>query len=267
MIITAFGIHDASYQLQLSQKQMKDWYRKLLPHDVLKRDGVYAAALAACRTNTMRVVDAAVGGREKLGAGTTPTTPAEGEQLQPQGPGRARRMQASESLGEDIRHLEAAAVVPPPPSAGIAKSSHVHDDGSIQEVGATDEEPRPLVFLLQNNGYFNDRDDFQQNFLDKVHRMQREEIGMEQVENTSETKSGYEANSDDQNVGNVGGREDDAEIGKGVYLVDSSLSLYKRLSCYQTGSSSHYYEPVKLMEGKMLWDLFALVDREESRLS
>ncbi|CAN0153085.1 unnamed protein product, partial [Scytosiphon promiscuus] len=216
VIITAFGIHDASYQLQVSQRNVKDWYRDQMPQDVLEEDGFYAAALAACRAATMQVVDAAVGGKQTWSARRNSPDPRDDEPPRTPGPARARRRRAL---------------------------NYLRDGGdAIEKSWARDDEPPPLVFLLQNNGYFNDPNDFQQAFLEEVHRIQRHEVGLgiEQEERDLEPKS--------------------------VFLVDSSMSLFKQLACYRMDPSSHYHEPAKLVEGKMLWDLFALVDREE-RLS
>ncbi|CAM9239385.1 unnamed protein product [Hapterophycus canaliculatus] len=216
VIITAFGIHDASYQLQVSQMNIKEWYRDQMPQDVLKQDGFYSAALAACRAATTQVVDAAVGGR--------------------------KMMRSLQDLNRKTRRLEAAALVTPLFSVETANSSNIDGDAATDEVLAREEGPPPLVFLLQNNGYFNDPDDFQQGFLDEVHRMQRQEVRLGKSEVADET-------------------------GEGVFLVDSSVSLFKRLACYRIDPSSHYHEPTKLVEGKMLWNLFALVDREDRCLS
>lgn len=245
---------------------VKDWYRDQMPQDVFKRDGFYAAALAACRAATVEFVDAAGGGRGALSARVNSSHPQEGEKQGPPGSGGARRMRASEDLNGEARRLEAAAVVAPLLSVGTANSSNV--DGVTKEAGARDEGLPPLVFLLQDNGYFNDPDDFQQAFLDEVHRIQRQEvrIGIEQEEGASAPNDGYKPDSGALNAANTSKSELDDEMGAGVFLVDSSVSLFKRLACYRMDPSSHYHEPAKLVEAKMLWNLFSLVDREEGSL-
>ncbi|CAN0311162.1 unnamed protein product, partial [Pylaiella littoralis] len=118
--------------------------------------------------------------------------------------------------------------------------------------------PPPLVFVLQNNGYFDEPDDFQQNFLDEVHRIQRKEIGIgadesEEAElaavaaadeaavapgSASKQSTGVDGIGD---ANTYGGDETDSEDGgRGVFLVDNSLSLYEELSCYRMDPSSHY---------------------------
>lgn len=122
----------------------------------------------------------------------------------------------------------------------------------------------PLVFLLQNNNYA--PGSFQQTFLDEVRQAQRQDIGL----GIGETQTSNDCEGGDESTTNGGGilggnGENNGDDARGrVFLVENSASLYDRLSCYQQKPESHYLEPVKLVEAKMLWDLFALVDRETS---
>ncbi|CAN0294195.1 unnamed protein product [Ectocarpus sp. 6 AP-2014] len=97
-----------------------------------------------------------------------------------------------------------------------------------------DEELSPLVFLLQNNRYLlgskKDR------FLEHLHEVQ-ERVVRQAAEATA--RHGKNA---------------------GVFVLNDRDCLYKRMSCYRIGDSIHFYEPVKLVEGYMLWHLLALVD-------
>lgn len=90
----------------------------------------------------------------------------------------------------------------------------------------------PLVFLLQNNRY--PPDSFEDVFLEDVQRIQRQSVQV------WEERRGGDG---------------------GLFLVNDSVSLYGNLSCYRNANPIHFYEPVKLVEGKMLWNLLALVDR------
>ena len=49
---------------------------------------------------------------------------------------------------------------------------------------------------------------------------------------------------------------------RGLFVVNDSVSLYGNLSCFRNANPIHFHEPVKLVEGKMLWDLLALVDEQ-----
>ncbi|CAN0157487.1 unnamed protein product [Ectocarpus sp. 6 AP-2014] len=109
--------------------------------------------------------------------------------------------------------------------------------GAPGTTAATDPTP-PLVFLMQNNRYPpNSPED---NYLEELRRIQRGEV--------QEWEAG-EGNEDAEG---------------GIYLVDDSVSLFRNLSCYRESNPIHFHEPVKLVEGKMLWDLLALVERESA---
>ena len=87
----------------------------------------------------------------------------------------------------------------------------------------------PLVFLLQNNPFLPGSEE--DAFLDELHQVQQEAV-------------------------EDGEQESHAE----VYIVHDRDSLYDSMSCYRNEQGIHFKEPVKLVEGKMLWDLIALVD-------
>lgn len=109
--------------------------------------------------------------------------------------------------------------------------------GAPGTTAATDPTP-PLVFLMQNNRYPpNSPED---NYLEDLRRIQRREV------------QEWEAGEGHENAEG------------GIYLVDDSVSLFRNLSCYRESNPIHFHEPVKLVEGKMLWDLLALVERESA---
>lgn len=307
VIITAFGIHDASYQLQASHHNIKDWYMDQMPQEVFKRNesappAWRAAGLAACREATAQFVRAATGA-SAAGVETAADSPLlsekdeeeaevelggeeeeEGQEEQEEegrghGGGRRATRELRERRLQKRRKAEAEAVVPGDAGRGDAAQSNV----SVNSSGCDNTEAEvslssstlvdgavsvglapPLVFVLQNNGYYDDPEDFQQMFLEEVHQIQRQEVGI--------GLSGEAGGN--STLGRVGIQNDDGDIlggskigivdgeGVGVFLVDDSVSLYRKLSCYRIEPSSHYHEPVKIVEGKVLWDLIALVDRE-----
>ena len=96
---------------------------------------------------------------------------------------------------------------------------------NIQERTAGNDGPPPIVFLLQNNPFLpGSKEDI---FLNDLHHAQREFVEH---------------------------RED-----SGIYRVYDRDSIFKRMSCFRLGETIHFRNPVKLVEGKMLWDLIALV--------
>lgn len=109
--------------------------------------------------------------------------------------------------------------------------------------GASPPLPSPLVFLLQNNPFMplSERDAF----LSDLHEVQRAAL---------EDGGGGGG-------GGEGGGGDRQGVDAEVFLVHDKTSLYERMPCYRIGEEVHYREPVKLVEGKMLWDLLALVAR------
>lgn len=82
----------------------------------------------------------------------------------------------------------------------------------------------PVAFLLQNNRFLPGPE---QEFLNDLHQVQREIVDSAEGE---------------------------------VYLVHDTESVFDRMSCALIGGGPHFHDPVKLVEGKMLWDLIALVD-------
>eukprot|EP00903_Cladosiphon_okamuranus_P008225 g7918.t1 len=92
--------------------------------------------------------------------------------------------------------------------------------------------PGSLFFLLQNNRY--PPGSVEDVFLEDLHRIQRQTVQAWEKDRGGDT---------------------------GLFLVNDSVSLYGNLSCYRNANPIHFFEPVKLVEGKMLWDLLALVDQ------
>ncbi|CAM9867121.1 unnamed protein product [Pylaiella littoralis] len=156
--------------------------------------------------------------------------------------------------------------------------------------GSSNSSP-PFVFLLQNNIF--KPGSFEQTFLDEVRRLQHQNLGTVGIMGgeegeahlSSDCQWGEERMTSGGDVGGGGGggrsglggdggviggdksadggnSGDDAR--EGVFIVEDSVSLYGKLRCYQETLGSHFHEPVKLVEAKMLWDLFALVDLEQS---
>lgn len=105
----------------------------------------------------------------------------------------------------------------------------VQETPYLDSRAASPRPPPPVVFLMQNNPYppgaGND------NFLKNLHQVQREVVESKREKSHAE-----------------------------VYLVDNRDSLYENMLCYRRSPKEiHFVEPVKLIEGKMLWDLIALV--------
>lgn len=61
VIITAFGIHDADVQREISEGQQQSSYMERLPQDILQAQGVRSAGLAACKEATAQTVRVAAG--------------------------------------------------------------------------------------------------------------------------------------------------------------------------------------------------------------
>jgi len=91
----------------------------------------------------------------------------------------------------------------------------------------------PLVFLLQNNPFL--PDSTEDRFQVEVQQIQREVLDK----------------GEDPSGGNI-------------YLIHDRESIFSKMSCYRMGDSIHFWDPVKLVEGKMLWDLIALVAGAET---
>lgn len=296
IVVTAFGVHDASYQLQVSQKNVKDWYRDQMPQEIFKQDGFRAAGLAACRQATAQFVRAATGADAARAKAEleSPSPPEEENQergdkgeeeeeggREHDGGRRMQEIQLQQWRRRRRRRLQAGVeAVPGDAGRGDATQSNVSVDsndktneggeGSVSDGASVSGSvsrglaPPPLVFVLQNNGYYNDPHDFQQMFLEEVRTIQRQEIGIRltaEPEVAKSTSGGVGEQNDDRDTLGSSKIVSVDDEGAGVFLVDDSESLFRRLSCYRIEPSSHYHEPVKIVEGKVLWDLIALADR------
>ena len=163
--------------------------------------------------------------------------------------------------------------------------------GSTVVAAAVAAVPPPLVFLFQSNPFR--ADDARDGWLSKLHRTQRQEVegalcgegagggggsGSGRGEEHGDDITGD--GDDGGNAGGAGGIDGVSDIGGlgdivnsvdgdgegdgadagGVFLVDDGVSLYGALSCFRA-DEIHFFEPVKLVEGKMLWHLLALADQ------
>lgn len=188
-------------------------------------------------------------------------TPGGGEQQQQEdirlvGDVRFTALAACRNATADLVHAAAAAAVGG--NGGSGDSSN----------------PTPLVFLLRNNDFV--PGSATQEFLDGVHRLQEEEIHEERIRirNTRIEVAGQQRRSGGV-PGSSGDREDDGATsnddiiingggGEGIFVVDDSVSLSRKMAYYRIDTSVHFHEPVKVMEAKMLWDLIYLVDSEKN---
>lgn len=133
----------------------------------------------------------------------------------------------------------------------------------------------PLVFLLQYNAAESGGVE-QMLFLDEVHRVQREEVEFGARNETGIRDTGRATEERDQRVGGDGltthggggaggnqlgdgGHESSCDDGdrRGVFLVEDTTS---KLRCNRHRPSSHRCA----QDAEMLWNLIALVDREQS---
>lgn len=104
----------------------------------------------------------------------------------------------------------------------------------------------PLVFVLQSNPFA--PSDTRDAWLSQLHREQNDEVwgGAEGAGAAKEVEGK--------------GKEEEGGVGGGLLLVDDRDSLYGTMPCHRA-DDIHFFEPVKLVEGKMLWHLLALADR------
>lgn len=135
----------------------------------------------------------------------------------------------------------------------------------------------PLVFLLQSSG--GKPGGLEQMFLDELYRAQRQEIGFEtEIEvgvrdkgegterrGQSDGGEGESVTNDRRGAGDNRVVDDegfcDGGGQQGVFVVEDIRS---KLQCNRQDTSSHFREHANVVEAKMLWDLIALVDRENS---
>lgn len=101
---------------------------------------------------------------------------------------------------------------------------------TTSETAVNNDARPPVVFLLQNNPFLSGP---KQDFMNDFHQVQREIVDS--------------------------GEENE------VYIVHDRESVFDRLSGYRMSESIHFVDPVKLIEGKMLWGLIALIDGASTR--
>lgn len=230
VIITAYGVHDAFELKHAANGYGNPSYKSALPQDIVEKDGMRAAALSACRDTTTQLVRAAAA---KAVPGTE--APLAEEEQSPGGGGRQRRNllagdgphEATEQPAEGIPHMNV--------SGGSVGVGNEDAPGASSPPAAPGPVP-PLLFLMQSNIY--PPGSVEDTFQEDLRRIQRQVVGEWEASEGSEG----------------GGGE------TGLLLVDDSVSLYGNLSCYRDDNPIHFHEPVKLVEGKMLWDLLVLVD-------
>ncbi|CAB1120147.1 unnamed protein product [Ectocarpus sp. CCAP 1310/34] len=230
VIITAFGVHDAFELQHAANGHGSPSYQSTLPQDIVEKDGMRAAALGACRDATTQLVRTAAA----TAVPGTAAPPVEEEQS----PGDAQHQlpNVSTQVGRHETSQKQAAGIPPNNVRGGSVGAGKEDALDASAPPAASGPLQPLLFLMQNNRY--PPGSVENAFQEDLHRIQRQAVGE------------WEASE--------GSKGDDGE--RGLFLVDDSVGLYGNLSCYRSANPIHFDEPVKLMEGKMLWDLLVLVD-------
>ncbi|CBJ26700.1 expressed unknown protein [Ectocarpus siliculosus] len=233
VIITAYGVHDAFELHHAANGHGSPSYKSALPQDVVEKDGMRAAALGACRDTTTQLVRAAAA----TAVPGTEAPPVEEEQS----PGDGRRQLPNVSTKVEVGPHETsekqAAGIPPHNVRGGSVGAGNEDTLLGASAPPAASGPlQPLLFLMQNNRY--PPGSVENAFQEDLHIIQRQVVGE------------WEASE--------GSKGDGGE--RGLFLVDNSVGLYGNLSCYRNANPIHFDEPVKLMEGKMLWDLLVLVD-------
>lgn len=230
VIITAYGVHDAFELKHAANGYGSPSYKNALPQDIVEKDGMRAAALSACRDTTTQLVRAAA-------AKAVPGTEApQAEEEQSPGGGRRQlpNLVARDGLHEATEQ-QAADTPPRNVSSGSVETENEDPLGASAPPAASGPLP-PLLFLMQNNRY--PPGSVEDMFQEDLSRIQKQTVGEWEVSEGSEGGSGQ----------------------RGLFLVDDSMGLYGNMSCYRNDNPIHFDEPVKLMEGKMLWDLLVLVD-------
>lgn len=106
----------------------------------------------------------------------------------------------------------------------VRKLTKLGQTPTTNETGVKKDARPPAAFLFQNNRFLPGP---KQDFLNDLHQVQREIVDSAEGE---------------------------------VYIVHDTESVFDRMSCALIGGGPHFHDPVKLVEGKMLWDLIALVD-------
>ncbi|CAM9139860.1 unnamed protein product [Ectocarpus sp. 12 AP-2014] len=230
VIVTAYGVHDAFELKHAANGHGSPSYKSTLPQDIVEKDGMRAAALGACRDATTQLVRAAA-------ATAVPGTEApQVEEEQSPGDGRRQLANVSTQVGPHETSEKQAAGIPLNNVGGGSVGAGNEDTLGASAPSAASGPLQPLLFLMQNNRY--PPGSVENAFQEDLRTIQRQAVGE------------WEASE--------GSKGDGGE--RGLFLVDDSVGLYGNLSCYRDANPIHFNEPVKLMEGKMLWDLLVLVD-------
>ncbi|CBJ31669.1 hypothetical protein Esi_0273_0009 [Ectocarpus siliculosus] len=274
VIFTAFGVHDAT-ELRKAERdpELNQWYPMGLPQAAVATDGPTAAALQTCRDATRELVEVAAAGAgagagaasrasvgDGGGGGGGGKDPSLSEATGGGGGGQVAVNADGRRDGIADKKLRGGGRGGGGGDGGVSSEVAVHEsDGhgsnSSRSTEAADGggggggggSPPPLVFLLQNNP-FNPGSEHDY-FLQQLHRIQEQVIDEAAAEQAA-AKQGCEQHQDceQQQRGGGGG-------GGRVFLLRDRDSLYSSMSCYRIDRSIHFHEPVKLVEGKMLWHL------------
>ncbi|CAM9125765.1 unnamed protein product [Ectocarpus sp. 8 AP-2014] len=232
VIITAYGVHDAFELHHAANGHGSPSYKSALPQDVVEKDGMRAAALGACRDTTTQLVRAAAA----TAVPGTEAPPVEEEQLPGDGRRQLPNVSTKVEVGPHDTSERQAAGIPPNNVRGGSVGAGNEDTLGASAPPAASGPLQPLLFLMQNNRY--PPGSMENAFQEDLHRIQRQAVAE------------WEASKGSQGDGGE----------RGLFLVDDNVGLYGNLSCYRNANPIHFDEPVKLMEGKMLWDLLVLVD-------
>ncbi|CAN0499672.1 unnamed protein product, partial [Ectocarpus sp. 12 AP-2014] len=270
VIFTAFGVHDAT-ELRKAERdpELNQWYPMGLPQEAVATDGPTAAALQTCRDATRELVEVAAEGGgagaaswasagDGGGGGDGGKDPSLSEAIGEGGGGQVvvnadgrrdgiadKKLRGGDGVSSEVTVHESDGH-----SSNSSRSTEAADGGGGGGGGGIgDGPPPPLVFLLQNNP-FNPGSE-QDYFLQQLHRIQEQVIDEAAAEQAT-AKQGCEQQQDceQQQRGGGGGGG-----GGRVFLLRDRDSLYSSMSCYRIDRSIHFHEPVKLVEGKMLWHL------------
>ncbi|CAM9871798.1 unnamed protein product [Choristocarpus tenellus] len=92
---------------------------------------------------------------------------------------------------------------------------------------------RPIVLLMQGNPFR--KGDARGKWMDELHARRLDVLHNGQIH---------------FNKGNSTG---------GPYMLEDTACIFKKLECKRTKKSMHFFEPVKMMQAKMLWHIMAII--------